>query len=210
MGIEGKYSATSLLINSILSLFFAFMIIVGIDIISSYVAIVVSGFNGDFTFGFLTLNTYSESWTTKEVLCIYLFPWLSNLAFYVFLSLRFNFPLKINHRYKMLYAWLFSLLLIKVFAMPIIEIYHKAGIYFALKYLNFSINELIIFAVMLVLYLLYRMFRVSAIFAMIQYRFLPKSKRFSRFLLYVWIIPIVLFMCAAFFLISVSKQTYSI
>ena len=186
--------------NSLLSLLLAVLIVFGLETLIKKFAIILGSFEGTSSFLFFETVCSSDTWSTMQVLLIYLLPFAFNLMIFILLSLKFSFPLRVKPEYRLLFSWLYTLFLVKTFIMPVLEIIERKEIYFALNYLNFSHFEMIIFSVMLMAYFIYRLFRISALFAMEFPLTFNRGKKNIKHLIYLWLIPLVLISSVSLFI----------
>lgn len=152
----------------------------------------ISDFEGQIVWNDFGPVATSDSWNFQQVLWIYFFPFAGFLLFYILLDLFPRHPFKLANWILLTYAWTFLLVFLMVFFMPLMEIIQHKGIYYVLNWLSFSRLEQMLFGIILLLFSIFKLFRISELFStslIIPSFQLVEKKQITSQLLYLWFIP---------------------
>ncbi len=182
-------------LQSAINLFAAFILILLIKWVLMMLGAWVSGFPGYIKWDNLNPVALSKTWNLKQVLAIYLFPYMGLVIIYVIVSLKRRVPLKIPNQLQLFYSWLYTLLLVAVFLVPIGELFNKNGIYYALSWLYFYRLEKTAFVFLLMVLFAIRVFRISPVFSsslLVQPYSFIRRRAVIKQLPFLWYIPYLL------------------
>ncbi len=154
----------------------------------------LSGFNGQVVWHAFVFRVPVQQGDLKQIFFLSLFPWLVFVLWLILFPVRFN-PAKNKHEFfRLLKAWIFLLVLVRVLWMPAWETVYRTGIYPAFHRFRFFGYGPYLTAIVLFLGFLMVVFRISALFAgslpVRPGRFL-KSGDIRPHLLYLWAVPFV-------------------
>ena len=164
----------------------------------------ISDFDGKIVWSAFGLVVNSESWNFQQIIWIYFFPLAGFLLLYILLDLFPRYPVKMAKWILLTYAWAFLLVFLMVFFMPLMEIIQRKGIYHVLNWLSFSRLEQMFFGIILLLFFIFKMFRISTLFStslIIPSFQLVEKKQITSQLLYLWLIPFMI-LCLIVFITS--------
>ena len=167
------------------------------------VAAYLSDFNGEIMWNALRTIISSESWSYKQVILLYLSPFVSFLFLFILLNFLPKAKLKENNWVSLLYSWAYLLLLLKVFLIPVFEIINHKGIYHALNWMYFNKFEKLLFGIIVVLVFMFRIFRTASLFSkcliLPSNKFLKKKQIITQ-LPFLWFVPFTILVLFVFLL----------
>lgn len=152
-------------LKSTISLSFAFFLLLLFNWLLKSIGAFTSQFSGTITWEGIIVKTTSDSWQLSQVLWIYLFPYSGFVFAYFIVSHRRMLFLKRYISVNLLYAWLYALLMISVYFIPLCEIINHTGIYYVLSWLYISRSEQYLLGIILMILFLYRVLRISPVFS---------------------------------------------
>ncbi len=154
-----------------------------------------SGFPGVIEWDGLQIKAMSQTWNLKQVLGIYLLPYFGFVLIYLVFSIKRQVPIKLLPPIHLFFSWVYTLLIVAVFLVPVCELFYRNGIYYALSWLYFNRFEKILFVFVLLMLYMIRVFRISPVFSSslnIQpYTFITGSLILKQ-LPFLWYIPYLL------------------
>ena len=196
-----------LTLMSTLSLLIVFFLIQLLQWFFVQLGAYISGFDGQIVWRAFTSVATSESWNFRQVIGMYFFPFVGFLLFYILLEMFQRHPRKMANWILLTYAWAFLLVLVMALFMPLMEIIKRQGIYHALNWLSFSRLEQLIFGVILAIFFIFKMFRISVLFStslqLPSFQFVEK-RQITNQLLYLWFIPFVILAIIVFLFSDLS------
>lgn len=152
-------------LRSTINLFAAFAFMLMLKWMLMTLGAWISDFPGIIKWDGIQIKAFSQTWDLKQVLGIYLFPYLGFGLFYLVFSTRRQVPIKLPSGMHLFYSWVYTLLIVAVFLVPICELFYRNGIYYALSWLYFNRFEKIIFTFVLLMLYMIRVSRISPVFS---------------------------------------------
>ena len=129
----------------------------------------LSGFQGTLHWVGTDIVPRSASWTSAQVLWIYLLPFAGLVLLFGLLTSRRGALSPVPQRLKLIWSWISLLTMLHLFFMPMWEIYFRQGIYFPLSYLFIPRSMQGIFGLALWTYLIFRIFSPAAHFSTLMF-----------------------------------------
>ncbi len=155
----------------------------------------ISDFPGVLQWEGVNIKASSNAYQLKHVLWIYLFPYIGFVIAYFIISFKRRFPSMKPTWCHLIYAWTYSLLLISVFFLPLCEIVHRTGLYYALSWMYVNRLGQFLFGIVLILFFLVRIFRVSSVFSSnlsVDSGLFLKPAIIIKQVVFLWYIPYIL------------------
>jgi hypothetical protein len=152
-------------LRSTLNLLAAFVFILLLNWLLTTMGAWLSDFPGVIKLDGIQVKAMSKIWNLKQVLGIYLFPYLGFVFIYLVFATKRQVPVKLPSPLHLFFSWVYTLLIVVVFLVPICEMFNRNGIYYALSWLHFNRFEKILFAVVLLMLYIIRVFRISPVFS---------------------------------------------
>ena len=154
----------------------------------------LSNFKGHIEWHSFIFNITAQQWHLKQVISLFLFPEVIFLLLIILLPIRHNSTRNIPEILRLFLGWTSLLVLVKALWMPLWEIIHHTGIYYALSWLWLSGIYQNLIGIVLMIGFLLTVFRISAVFSRVL-RIRPnqflKSRDLWFQLIYSWFIPFV-------------------
>ncbi len=155
-----------------------------------------SGFQGTIFWEPFALYAVAAKWTRQQVVFLYLIPYLAFFLLWLMMRTKRKVTTDKPLFFHLFMAWLFSLLLVKVFFFPFWQIINKNGIYYSLSWLGLTkAQQTGLAAVLLVMFILHvvdiSQFFGSALDNRGKTFFRPAEIR--RQLFFLWLVPFVMF-----------------
>lgn len=107
----------------------------------------------------------SSNWDLRQVLWVYLFPYIGLFVIFLILSSRKFFRRITNTWFQLTYGWAYLVFLLVVFYMPLIEFLLERDLYHAFNWLHISSPFQIVIGLVLFLFFILKGFRVSQFFS---------------------------------------------
>jgi len=162
----------------------------------------LSNFTGHIEWHLFIFNITAQQWHLKQVISLFLFPEIILLI--ILLPIRHNPTRNQPEILRLFLGWTFLLILVKALWLPLWEIMHHKGIYYALSWLWLSPIYQYILGVVFIVGFLLIIFRISAVFSRVL-RIRPnqflKSRDILPQLIYIWYLPFLILL-SVIFLIS--------
>ena len=189
---------------STLSLIVVFLVIIFTQWALIQLGAYMNGFEGQIVFKFLSSTANAESWNKTQVMWIYLVPYLVLVILYISLKWHRNYPVTLPSWLQLIQSWIYLLILLFVFFMPLVDILNKQGLYHALNWLHISRLIQFVFGIAMWLIFIYKAFHVSALFSTSlqlpspktnndwRTNFSRESKQILIQLPFLWYLPLVL------------------
>ena len=182
-------------VKSTTSLAFAFVLLLVMEWGLKSFGAWFSDFPGIVKWDGIQIMALAQTWNLKQVLGIYLFPYVGFVLIYLIISIKRRVPLKLPSGIHLVYGWFYTLLIVIVFLVPVCELFYRRGIYYALSWLYFNRFEKILFIFVLLMLYTVRVFRISPVFSsslvVKPYTFIKGSNLFKQ-LIFLWYIPYLL------------------
>lgn len=156
----------------------------------------LSGFHGNIHWQPFTIQATAGHWTWQQVMFLYFIPYLTFLLLWLLFKARRKVMTDKPLFYHLFIAWLFLLLLVKVFFFPFWQVIYKSGIYYPLAWMGMTKTQQTGLAVFLLVLFIINAVGVSPLFG---FALDKRGKTFlhpaeiRRQLFFLWLVPFVLF-----------------
>ncbi len=188
---------TKIAVISIVSLAFSWLLLLVFERALWQLGAYFSGFSGVIGWHGVSFYGSAETWNRKQVLALYLMPLFVLVILFLSLSFRKKLLFNKSNFYYLFISWFYTLLLVRVFFMPVVEIIHKSGVYYALLWMGFSRIEQWMAAAIAVVFYVVNLFRVSELFSQglfITSKEPVKPGEILLQLVYIWGFPVIFFL----------------
>ncbi len=153
--------------KSTLCLITAFALLQFLQWVFMLIGAYFSSFEGQIKYDAGIISATAENWNLKQVVAIFLFP---DIVFFLLFIFFFLQKIKYKHAHKLFSlfkGWLFLLITVKILFIPVLEIFNKKGIYYLFLWIDVSLTYQYVFALILLLYFLFNVFKFSAVFSLV-------------------------------------------
>jgi len=156
----------------------------------------LSGFHGNIHWGPFTVYATARQWTWQQVMFLYFIPYLAFLLLWLLFKAKRKVTTDKPLFYHLFVAWLFLMLLVRVFFFPFWQIIYKSGIYYPLAWMGITKTQQTGLAMFMLVLFVINAVGISPLFGSALDK---KEKTFlrpaeiRRQLFFLWLVPIVLF-----------------
>jgi len=175
-----------------------------IQLLLMHLGAFLSHFSGVISWHGMRWIASAQSWGWWQVMGLFLLPYLGMAVLYVFISWHRQQIFKFPAWLLLLRNWLYVILLVMVFYMPMWDILQRHGIYHVFNWLYIGRKIQLLFGLVMWMLFLIRLFRSSSLFSsnlVLQANQYVTSKQIGDQLYFLWYIPLFVF----FFLILVAS-----
>ena len=196
-----KKESLIILLKSTVVLLIVFSLLQLIQWLSMLTGAYFSHFEGKIFWENFMFYGSSVKWYRKQVVLLYLLPYVVFLVLYFILFARKRAALNKSAYYHLFYGWGFGLMHVLVLFLPLWQILNKQGIYYAFSWLMLPYRDQVIVGLFLMIPFIYGILRISTAFSFVintyKKSYLNRKDILNQ-LLYLWMLPFLILAAVIF------------